>query len=668
MKKHYTKIMRSLMYGGALSALVLFVMGTAEMISKHFIISAVSYGMGVLVLGYFVFIRINRIKGVQEYLNIIALQNSSTSTDAIRSLPIPMMISQIDGSIMWYNDMFAQAFCQKSLFDVPIQEVITELKWSDVLKSTDRIELNVHYQGHHYQVVGNIVSAAQSEDEEKVYTVILYFIDMTEKEQIETRYTAEKTDIAIISIDNYDEILQKMDDSERQQTIAQIDKHINEWVSQSGGVLKKTERDRYIMLFEDQYLKTYIDKKFDVLDAVRSVGEGAKMPITISIGIGVGGHLAENESYARAAIDMVFGRGGDQAAIKDETQYKFYGGKTKEYEKSTRVKTRAFSVALKDFMLHADQVILMGHHNADYDSFGAAMGLQRAARSLGKKPYIVLDESPAVQNIVREVREKEEYDGMLIDTDAALEIVTEDTLVIVLDTHRPSMLPCPQLLTMASKVVLIDHHRRSTEFIQNCSLVYHEPYASSTCEMVTEILQYLDDGRKMTTFEAKALYVGLVMDTKNFVVKTGVRTFEAASSLRRYGVDTTMVKKLFAVKKEDYEHRASIVEKTEIFRDGIAAASCTEDIPNVKVISSQAADEMLNLDGVRAAFVLYRHDGGIGISGRSLGEVNVQIILEKLGGGGHMTVAGAQIKGAAIEEVNDMLKKAITEYIAENTK
>lgn len=668
MKKHYTRIMQSLIYGGVLSAVVLFVVGTIEMIGRRFGIALACYGMGVLVFGYFVFMRISRIKGAQELLQVLASQHHSSSINAIQSLPMPMVISQIDGSILWYNDMFFEAFGDKPLFDMLIQDVITDMRWTDVLKSTDKIDFNIYHEEHHYHVIGSIVKSPQEQEVDMVYTVILYFVDMSEKELIQVKYESERTDIAIICIDNYDEILQKMDDAERQRTISQIDQRVNEWVMQSSGVLKKMERDRYMMLFEHQYLQGYIDRKFDVLDAVRKIGDGAKMPITVSIGIGVGGLLLENEAHARAAIDMVFGRGGDQAAIKDETQYKFYGGKSKEYEKSTRVKTRAFSVALKDFMLHADKVIIMGHHAADYDSLGAAIGLQRAARSLGKKPYIVLDESPAVQNIVREIREKEEYDGLLIDVDTALEVVTEDTLVIVVDTHRPTMLPCPKLLDISSKVILIDHHRRSTEFIQNCSLVYHEPYASSTCEMVTEILQYLDDGRNMTTFEAKALYVGLVMDTKNFVVKTGVRTFEAASTLRRYGVDTSMVKKLFAVKKEDYEHRASIVEQTEVFKDGIAIAINRESMPNVKVIASQAADEMLNLDGVTAAFVIYMLDGDVGMSGRSFGEVNVQIIMEKLGGGGHMTVAGAQIKGETLDVVDEMLKSAIIEYIEENTQ
>lgn len=495
-------------------------------------------------------------------------------------------------------------------------------------------------------------------------SVYIYLIDRTNEVELKKRYNNEKTDIAIINIDNYDDVLQRVNDNEQQHIISQIRRCVNEWAQVSNALVKNTDRDRYYMFFEHKYLSKYVSEKFDILYKVRKVGEDIKLPVSISIGIGVGGSLAENDSYARSALDMALGRGGDQVSIKDDTQYKFYGSKARDYEKSTRVKTRAFAVALKDFMRNSDKVIFMGHAGADYDSFGAAIGLQRAVRTLGKKPYIVYDNnSPAIKLLYDELKGISEYKGMFISPDDSLEILTDNTLVVVLDTHRPSMLPCPALTEKASKVVLIDHHRRSTEFLSHCSLMYHEPYASSTCEMSTELLEYMDFGSSLTNVEAECLYTGILMDTKNFMLKTGVRTFEAASYLRRLGLNTTDIKKLFNVKKEDYDHRAEIVRTMQMVVPHIAVAKCYNKYQNMRVIASQAADEMLNIGDTQASIVLYPQDNGVGISARSLGDINVQIIMEYLGGGGHSTVAGAYVKDKTIDTVYNETVDAVNKYI-----
>ena len=603
-----------------------------------------------------------------EYVKMITEKKEGMSGDAISKFPLPMAVLKINGQISWFNDLFSEMVGSSELYNVVISDIMPELRWSEILKSTGSIYTYASYKGHKYNVVGDIIKSDISTAENPDFTVLLYFIDRTETENLRKRYEDEKTDIAIINIDNYDEIFQKMDDSESQQTMAKINKYIIAWVSESKGVLKKTERDRYLVLFEHRYLKDYIQKKFDILELVRGLGDSVKLPITISIGIGVGGTILENNSYARAAIDMALGRGGDQAAVKDATQYSFFGGIAKDYEKSTRVKTRAFSVALKDFILNSDKIIFMGHAGLDYDSFGAAIGLQRAVRILGKTPYIVMDNSPAVKRLKDEADKIEEYAGLIISTEEAEEIITMNTLLVVLDTHRPSMLPDANLLDKTTKVVLIDHHRRSTDFISNTSLIYHEPYASSTCEMVAEILQYIDIDKKLTPFEAKALYVGILMDTKNFTVKTGVRTFESASYLRRYGLNTAEVRKLFDSDKDDYIKRAKIVENSETVADNILISVCRENYPNMRVISSQAADDMLNINNIAAAFVLYKIDGEINLSARSLGDINVQLIAEKLGGGGHSTVSGAQLKTNDFDEALTALKSAIDEYIKENRK
>lgn len=607
-------------------------------------------------------------KDFGEYVKMITSQREGMSSDAISKFPLPMAVLQINGQISWYNDLFMEMLGSSDLYNIVISDVMPELKWSEVLKSTKGIYTFANYKGHHYNVVGDIIKNSASSADKPDFSVLLYFIDRTEIESLRKRYDEEKTDIAIVNIDNYDEIFQKLDDSECQQTMAKINKYIIAWVSESKGVMKKTERDRYIVFFEHKYLNEYIKNKFDVLEKVRSLGDALKMPVSLSIGIGVGGSVQENDASARAALDIALGRGGDQAAVKDASQYNFYGGITKDYERSTRVKTRSFAVALKDFIANSDKVIFMGHAGLDYDAFGAAIGLQRAVRTFGKEPYIVYDHSPAVAKLAEEVANNEEYRGMLISPEMAEDIITMNTLLVVLDTHRPSMLPHPGLLEKTTKVVVVDHHRRSTEFVSNVSLIYHEPYASSTCEMATEILQYIDDNKNMNSFEAKALYMGMLMDTKNFSVKTGVRTFEAASYLRRYGLNTSEVRGLFNIDKDEYVLRAEIIKNSQTIGDGVLVGVCEEEYPNIKVISSQAADEMLNLSGTTAAFVVYPSDGKMCISARSLGNVNVQLIVEKLGGGGHATVAGAQLEAEDANEAIAALSSAYEEYLNDTKK
>jgi len=615
----------------------------------------------------FVLIRKSR-KSFDNYIKLITEKRDGLSSDAIGKFPLPMAVLQIDGKISWFNDLFSQMIGSIDLYGVVISEIIPDLKWSEILKSDGYVSTFISYKNRKYNLVGDIIKNENFNDEKPEYTVLLYFIDRTEIEQIQSKYENEKTDIAIINIDNYDDIFQKMDDSESNQLIAKINKYIVAWVSESHGILKKTDRDRYLVLFENQYLKEYIQRKFDILQNVRNLGENQKLPITISIGVGVGGTISENNQNARAAIEMALGRGGDQASIKDMEQYSFYGGVAKDYEKSTRVKARAFSFAFCEFIKNSDNVIFMAHQGLDYDAFGSAIGLQRAVRLLDKKPYIIVQNSPAISPLLDEASKIEEYSDMFISTTEAESLINKNTLLVILDTHRPSLLPDESLLDKTNNIVLIDHHRRSTDFISNTSLVYHEPYASSTCEIATEILQYIDIDKKFTPFEAKALYVGILMDTKNFTIKTGVRTFESASYLRRYGLNTTEVRKLFNSNKDDYIRKSEIIKASELVYDNILISALYESYPNMRVISSQAADEMLNLSGIKAAFVLYPSENSIRLSARSLGDVNVQLIAEKLGGGGHSTIAGAEIDTTDLQEVKNELKACIKEYLEENGK
>lgn len=669
MRKHYGQVVKTCIKIAFASALLLVICGVLSYAIKGKVIAILEIIAGLIAFCAVIFIRNKRNESVNNFLEIMAKSSNSISANIMDSFPIPIVVAHIDGSICWYNGKFSELFFNKDLFDTKLENSISDIKWGEILKSASHYEKRIRIEDKRYLLIANTIrnrNISISEDEDKV-SVYIYLIDRTVEYELKRKYDNEKTDVAIINIDNYDDVLQRVNDNEQQQILSKIRKCVNEWVDESNALLKVTDRDRFYMFFEHRYLAQYVSKKFDILYKVRKVGEDMKLPVSISIGIGVGGSLFENDTYARNALDMALGRGGDQVSIKDDTQYKFYGSKARDYEKSTRVKTRAIAVALKDFIKNSDKVIFMGHSGADYDCFGAAVGLQRAVRTLGKKPYIVYDNnSPAIKKMYDDLRAMNEYRGMFISNDDAVENVTSDTLVVVLDTHRPSMLPCPKLIEKASKVVLIDHHRRSTDFINPCSLIYHEPYASSTCEMATELLEYMNLGSSLTTVEAECLYMGILMDTKNFIVKTGVRTFEAASYLRRLGLNTADVKKLFNVNKEDYDHRADIVKTSRIIVSQIAVAKCYTKYPNIRVIASQAADEMLNIGDIRASIVVYPLDGSVGISARSLGDINVQLIMEYLGGGGHSTVAGAQVKDKNVDMVIEDVEKAVFDYIANN--
>lgn len=648
--------------GGLLLCICVFAgVGVYELSLNNVKMAAVELLVAALVLIYVIVVRFMRKRDMAAYMSMITERGDNVSHNAMTMLPLPMVVLSVDGFIMWYNDLFVDMVKTETLYNVPVYEIIPDIKWSEILKS-ENICTECKYNSHVFEVSGRIISARDGEE----VSVLLYFNDKTGYAALESKYEDERTVVGIAVIDNYDELFSKMADSEAQQASSIVNGHIVNWIDECEGVIKRLERDRYLIMFEKRHLPECISKKFDVLEKVRMVGEQLRLPVSVSIGLGIGESLARSEEFARMSLDMAQGRGGDQVVVKDETQFSFYGGKTREYEKSTRVKTRAFSTAFKDFIKNSDKIIFMGHSNMDYDCFGAAVGLSRACRDCGKKAYIVYDNAPAVAGLVTEMRAIPEYDGMLISGEYAVELATSDSLLVVLDTHRPSMLPEPKLLEKTDKIVLIDHHRRSTEFLPHTSLLYHEPYASSTCEMATEILQYIDDKHMIAPFEAKALYVGILMDTKNFMFKTGVRTFEAASCLRKYGLDPVEAKKLFTMEKTDYLHKLKIMETLEVYGDNIAISYTAEKYSNMRVVSSVACDDLLNIKGVRAAFVVYPMDNDAYVSARSFGDINVQLICEKLGGGGHMTVAGAQLKGMSVEAARLELKAAIAEYIEES--
>lgn len=667
MKKAYSHAFARLSFAAIASGIAIMIFAAAALILKQIWLSAAGFAVGTAVLIYALVIIFGRRSELADNIVKVSESTAQIGENMLETIPLPLAVCAVDGSIRWYNDRFAAIFSERELRDGILDECIRELKWSDVLKAPMGKLV--------YSVIGESVFAvtwrmvkdsAKSENAADEYTVYVYMKDITDEKTLKEAYDNERVDIAIINIDNYDEFQQRVDDNVAENTASKLRSLLADWAKESDAILKKTDRDRYFAAFEHQHLKKYIDKNFDVIAKTAAIADEVKFPLSLSIGIGTGGSIAENEISARNALDLALGRGGGQVSVKDEKRFRFFGGKSGEYERSTRVKARAVASALAELIKNSGNVIFMGHKSADFDCFGAAVGLQRAVRELGKIPYIVHDSmSPAVDNMYRLLDNEEAYDGMFVGENDAHERVTPDSLLIVLDTHRPSMLPCPELLKSVSRVVLIDHHRRSTEFISPVSLVYHEPYASSTCEMVTELLEYMNVGDSVTKLEAQCLYSGIILDTKNFMLKTGVRTFEAASYLRRLGLDTVAVRRMFSTSSKNYAIKADIVKAAIMVNDNIAVAKTYTADRNMRQIASQAADDMLNLDNVTASVVVYPADGGTGFSSRSIGGVNVQLIMEKLGGGGHMTVAGAFISGIGVDEGTKRAETAIKAYLEE---
>lgn len=603
---------------------------------------------------------------VQEYMKELNSHMDTATKDSLANFPFPMVMAHLDGRVSWYNHSFAKIIEGESLFERNITEIIDDLNWSDVLRMQEGISLNVVYRKREYSVMGNIIKADPKRDNE--YLILLYWLDQTDYRAITKKYLEEKTDVCTILLDNYDDVMNSMEESVQPQMSSRIAQYVNEWTGNVEGVLKKLDRDRYVFMFEHKYLQKFIDGRFEVLDRVRDISIGNKTPATISIGIGCGGEtIMQNDEYARVALDMALGRGGDQAVIKDDNQFSFYGGKTKEHEKSTRVKSRVVAYALRQLIMSDENVVIMGHKLPDMDSLGSAIGLSRAVKNRAKRVNIVCGEcGDSARKIVQKmIEENPDNAGMFVSPEEANALVGEKTVLIVVDTHRPSLTENPDLLKKAGEVVLIDHHRRSTEFIENCSLVYHEPYASSASEMVTELLQYMDNKVSLTKLEAEAVYAGIYLDTKNFTFKTGVRTFDAASFLRKHGVDTVAVKRMFQNDLTHYNSKAEIVSHAEFIRDNIVISVCDREISDVMVVAAQAADDLLGIEGVEASFVIAKNENKSIVSGRSWGAVNVQLILERLGGGGHLTVAGAQLPDVETDEVKERLLCAIEEYLSE---
>jgi c-di-AMP phosphodiesterase-like protein len=474
--------------------------------------------------------------------------------------------------------------------------------------------------------------------------------------------------LSYIQIDNYDDVLQGLGVNPRTAILSEVNTLLAAWVTEMDGFLKNYAEDMFIAIFSRQALDKLMNDKFDILDQIRAIHGGNKIPVTLSMGVAADElSIAALGQRAQAGLDLALGRGGDQATVHVAGKMQFYGGKAKAVEKNTRVKARIVAQAIREIIGDAERVLVMGHNNEDFDSLGAALGVARMASYLGKPVHVVVSQpNQSVKKLEELLLEYDEYQNIFITPVQAADIVTEGTLLFVVDTHRPELTASPELLTQIDRVIVIDHHRRAEEFILNPLLIYLEPSASSASELVTELLTYFDDQMDLTRMDATALYAGIVVDTKNFAVQAGVRTFEAASYLRRSGADPSLVRHLFRMDFATMKARSEIIQSSEMLPGGAIIAICPKDTKNAQVVAAQAADMLLLIDGIRISFVLFSLEDGVGVSARSQGEINVQVIMEQLGGGGHQTVAGAQVKKATLAEVKRQVMELSAKYIEES--
>lgn len=635
--------------------------------------------MSVFVLVYFV------IAGAMYFYNRslifadlvqFSAQYKGIENRLLKELAIPYAITLEDGHILWKNDYFT-TLMEGQKREKYLNRIIPELHPGVFPKNDmEHVELEVRFKDRDYQVELRRVSVegfSEKEEllqipEEKEFFIAVYMKDVTELNAYIRENEEQRMIAGLIYIDNYDEVMESVEEVRQSLLVALIDRKINKYIGDVDGIVKKMEKDKYFVVIRKESYKKIKEDKFSLLEEVKQVNIGNARSATLSIGLGLNtATYALSYQYARVAIDLALARGGDQAVIKDCNGITYFGGKKEQTAKNTRVKARVKAEALREFIVTKDQVIVMGHKIADPDSFGACMGIYRAAVSLEKKAHIVINEvTGSVRPLYDEIAESPAYeDDIFLTSDQALDYINDNTMVIVVDTNKPQMTECPELLRRSRMIAVLDHHRQSSMNIENAVLSYVEPYSSSTCEMVAEVLQYIVDDIKFPSVEADCLYAGIMIDTRNFMNRTGVRTFEAAAFLRRCGADITRVRKMFRDDIESYRAKAEAVRMAEVYRSQYAIAQCPGDIESPTVLAAQAANELLDISGIKASFVLTVYEGKIYLSARSIDEVNVQIIAEKLGGGGHINSAGAQFDHTNIDEAIKTLKQTIDQMIEE---
>ena len=672
---HQTGQLKS--YSNLLTALAFVWLAVNILVYFQSIFAGVIVTLGLLVYIIVVSIYYNTKKKLALQVMIdFAASYGSVENRILDELPFPFVLLDKNGRILWGDRKFYGFFPEEERPDrVFIGEIFEEISMDSLPPAGVESDTHIHFEGRDYLV--NIRYACEDNtlrtfsipdlkksDLTRIYTLSMF--DETDLNEYIKKYNDEVMVAGLLYLDNYDETLEDMEEVDRSLQVALIDRKINNYFSGTDGLVRKFEPDKYLIIMRNRSLEQMKKEKFALLEEIKNLNE-LEAPVTISMGIGVHyGSYIRNLDAARISIDLALGRGGDQVVINDNETIRYFGGNSKSVEKNTRVKARVKAHALRECMSNSENIVIMGHRIVDVDSIGAAIGLYRAAKTMHKQVHIVVDsEYSAVHTILETFRSRAEYESnMFVSCEEAENITRAGTLLIVVDTARPNYTEAPSLLEKTSSIIVLDHHRLSTDVIRNPILSYVEPYASSSCEMVAEILQYFSGDLRLPNVEADALYAGIVVDTDNFVQKTGVRTFEAAAYLRRCGADVTRVRKMFREKMEDYMAKEEAIRNVKLFREMFAISACHGDFGQTPTyVAAQAANQLLNIRGVKASFVLTEYKGLIYISARSIDEVNVQIIMERMGGGGHMNMAGAQLENSSIEEAADRLRLLITEML-----
>ena len=654
------------------------------LVAVNLLVYLLSIPAGLVVTGfvlvYFavvVFLQLYNRPVIMNELVSFATQYGQVQKALLREFEIPYAMLDDEGHIIWTNQAFERVVHKEKGYKKSITSLFPSITKEKLPGEQEFTETDIIFENSNYTAKMRKISMRDMMESSDIleagnyngYLIAFYLFDETALKIALQEVDDQSLAVGLIYLDNYDEALESVEEVRRSLLTALIERKINKYIAALDGICKKTEKDKYMIVLRKKATQVFRESKFDLLDDVKTVNIGNEMAVTISIGVGLNGlTYAQNYEFARNAIDLALGRGGDQAVVKTPENVTYYGGKSQQVEKNTRVKARVKAQALREILTAKEKVLIMGHRYADVDSFGAAVGIYRIATTLDRKAYIVLNDiSTSLQPMVDLFKSHEEYrEDMIIGSQQAVELAGSNTALVVVDVNKPSITECPELLRLCRSIVVLDHHRQGTEIIENATLSYVEAYASSACEMVSEILQYIGQSIRITAEEADCMYSGIMIDTSNFMTKTGVRTFEAAAFLRRNGADVTRVRKLFRENANEYKTKADAVSQAEIYRKSFAISTCTsEGIQSPTIVGAQAANELLNIKGVKASFVLTEYQSQIFVSARSIDEVNVQVIMERMGGGGHLSAAGCQLTDVSIFEGIGVLKGTLDKMIAE---
>lgn len=646
-------------------------------IAAIFIIVMVAYGHlleGALALVIYAVLLVYNMKRTKvkkdewkKYIEDFSSQLDIATRSTLIKLPFPLIIVSDKGNIVWYNQNTSSMLEGEDLLGRSIGEVIKDFNIKQVINEKRNEFRHINLKEKYYDIHTSIVNTSENKSGED-NIILLYFNEVTEQILLQKSIDDNKASVMLIEVDNLDDVVKTADEDKRPLLIAEIERTLNNYSQSLNSIFKKYASNKYILVAQDKGIQNEIEKKFEILDTVRDINQSNTLAVTLSVGLGRGGStLLENYNFAMSARELALGRGGDQVVVKTAEKLSFYGGKTKEVEKRTKVRARVIAHALVDLINESSSVFIMGHKNPDTDCFGAAIGINSAVKLLNKPCSIVLDNrNSAIKNILDRFNSEPDYSNTFVKPETVRESLTDNSLLIIVDVHNKGYVLDYELAREFKKIVIIDHHRRSPDSIEGALLSYIETYASSTSELVTEMLPYMIENPKIRPIEAESLLAGICVDTKNFYFKTGVRTFEAAGFLRRLGADTIDIKKMFSENLDTYLKKAEIIKSAKVV-NGIAIATCPPEIEDT-VLAAQAADELLNITGIQASFVIVKIDDEILISGRSLGDVNVQVIMESLGGGGHMTMAGTKLMAESMEEALEKLQNAIDENLRESEK